>query len=124
MKTAELTIPALAFWVHKANGTLDRDIPNAAFADWMAFVNDTGACPLPLNWALAGPIIEREGISVVFDTWDGAASQWSAGLGFKSQDRDVHYWEHEQVGPTPLIAAMRAYVASVFGEEVLEELKP
>lgn len=50
------------------------------------------------DWAQGGPIIEREKMGV-FPTHDG----WAAGM---------------QSGPTLLIAAMRCYVASQFGDEV------
>ena len=67
--------------------------------------NTTGYC-FSSDWALGGPIIEREGIAINAHL-DG--SEWFA--------RD--YWgEHEQSGPTPLIAAMRCYVASKLGDEV------
>jgi hypothetical protein len=63
------------------------------------------------SWADGGPIIERERIA----SWNDG-SRWHAG-----QDFDT--WpsfeiSHEHTGPTPLIAAMRAYVASKLGEEV------
>ena len=59
------------------------------------------------SWLQGGPIIEREGISVwVFDdvTWK-AENPFTSGV--------------DQVfeGPTPLIAAMRCYVASKLGDE-------
>jgi hypothetical protein len=54
----------------------------------------------------AYPIIEREKIATDPDADDG---QWAAST------RDAPcYW----VGPTPLIAAMRCYVASKLGDEV------
>ena len=62
------------------------------------------------QWAQGGPIIEREGISI--DLWGN--DKWVA-----------NYCEAEQFGPTPLVAAMRSYVASKLGDEVNipEELK-
>jgi hypothetical protein len=56
------------------------------------------------SWALGGPIIEHECISVCEN-----AGTWVAGTSIKGQE---HY------GPTPLIAAMRTYVASHRGEQV------
>jgi hypothetical protein len=54
----------------------------------------------------AYPIIEREKIATDPDADDG---QWAAST------RDAPcYW----VGPTPLVAAMRCYVASKLGDEV------
>jgi hypothetical protein len=60
------------------------------------------------DWAQGGPIIEREEISV---NW--ANGQWQAHT-VNEQD------EYEQIeyGPTPLIAAMRCYVASKLGDTV------
>lgn len=67
------------------------------------------------DWLQGGPIIEREGISLM-QLSDGPANpKWAANfeIGWHSQELDTPH-----VGPTPLIAAMRAYVASKFGEEV------
>ena len=66
--------------------------------------------PYPTDWAHGGPIIEREGITIQ-----------------QSPDRDccmAHNESHAFEGPTPLIAAMRCYVASKLGEivEVPSEL--
>ena len=55
------------------------------------------------DWALAGPIIEREKIELTHDGFEWWARIWA--------DEDYE-------GPTPLIAAMRCYVASVLGDEV------
>ena len=62
------------------------------------------------QWRDGGPIIEREGITIQ-----------------QSPDRDccmAHNESHAFEGPTPLIAAMRCYVASKLGEivEVPREL--
>ena len=56
------------------------------------------------SWAHGGPIIEREGISIYRMT-----SDWSAAYNPSGAAQD---------GPTPLIAAMRCYVASKLGNEV------
>jgi hypothetical protein len=63
------------------------------------------------NWAQGGPIIERERIAIWWAKWDdidSALPVWSA----------VRFNEDDYYGPTPLIAAMRCYVASKLGEEV------
>ena len=57
-----------------------------------------------VNWAQGGQIIEREGISIYRMT-----SDWSAAYNPSGAAQD---------GPTPLIAAMRCYVASKLGDEV------
>lgn len=75
------------------------------------------------NWAQGGPIIERERIVawrpdvIKHHVW-AAIHPESKGLGIYSGHRiDVHY--HDGMpGPTLLVAAMRAYVASKFGEDV------
>lgn len=54
-------------------------------------------------WDQGGPIIERERIEIVpLDTWIA----YTSGR------------EHGRHGPTPLIAAMRAYVAAKLGNEI------
>jgi hypothetical protein len=58
------------------------------------------------DWALAGPIIEREGITVRRYT----DALWDASIGRLDYVAD---------GPTPLIAAMRCYVASKFGDDLV-----
>ena len=55
------------------------------------------------DWAQGGPIIEREKIALYLNGEDG----WTGEDGWKTS-----------TGPTPLIAAMRCYVAIKFGDEV------
>lgn len=71
------------------------------------------------DWAQGGPIIEREGITVSKE--DGG---WSAY--FRDNLFNDDGSEHWQTGPTPLIVAMRCFVASKLGPvvEVPEELAP
>lgn len=63
------------------------------------------------SWEEGGPIIEREQIELTHDRdWreDGEFGRvWQGSVALKHYD-----------GDTPLIAAMRAYVASKLGEEV------
>ena len=63
------------------------------------------------NWAEGGPIIEREKTAIK----ENGYGHWFAKVGAGKWMR----------GPTPLIAAMRCYVASKLGSEVEipEELK-
>jgi len=81
------------------------------------------------SWSTAGPIIEREEIRLDTndhpDLWPWVANKlirWE-----KREDEEMGDWPvyAEGVGDTPLIAAMRCYVASVLGDEVEipEELK-
>lgn len=75
----------------------------------------------PINsWSTAGPIIERECVSLEFFRGAGLARAdvWVA-------TRHEPPAVCEESAPTPLIAAMRCFVASVLGDEVEipEELK-
>jgi hypothetical protein len=101
---------------------LDGAMLDAAVA--MAKGDEPGA-DFSTSWHHAGPIIQRERIEILptLIEWDEAAGEHRA-EGFRALydggcDYD-HCWvgEHEQEGRTMLIAAMRAYVASKFGEEV------
>ena len=58
------------------------------------------------DWAQAGPIIEREKINLGSVLCEGQEF-WTATM-----------YLAESEGPTPLVAAMRCYVASKLGEEV------
>ena len=58
------------------------------------------------DWSQGGPIIEREKIAL--DTW---GEEW---LATRIEGSAIS----EAIGPTPLIAAMRCYVASKLGDEV------
>jgi len=136
MKTAELTGAQLDYWVAKAEGiefVMRGDQPATehefspegpaneySHEDWKMWRYYRPS----LDWAQGGPIIERERINVLEvaewsepgvppDHW-----RWTASL-----DNDTGYYGftgNRQEGPTPLIAAMRAYVASKFGEEVAD----
>jgi len=66
------------------------------------------------DWAKGGPIIEREGINII-----------QSGSWFAEMDADHSGGVIHAEGDTPLIAAMRCYVASKLGDEVEipEELK-
>lgn len=96
MKTAELIGISLDWAVAKANGT-----PNEFnYSTW---------------WTYGGHIIERERISLRVDTRVG---RWVAFL-------DGSEEASRMTGETPLIAAMRCYVASRLGDdvEIPEEIK-
>ena len=73
------------------------------------------------NWKQGGPIIEREGISLSYLYVTDDPFRWAA-----TQKPTLKKVKPDSVyGPTPLIAAMRCYVASRLGDEVEipEELK-
>ena len=71
------------------------------------------------DWAYGGPIIEREKIALehLHGAGDAGADVWVA-------TRCESPCVSEEHGTTPLIAAMRCYVASKLGDEIeMEELK-
>ena len=115
MKTSELTDAALDWAVAKCEGA--TNLRHDTVATWWVDLNgepralSSGWSPRQswhpsTNWAQGGPIIEREGISLGAHL-DG--EEWLA--------RD--YWGmSEQSAPTPLIAAMRCYVASKLGDNI------
>lgn len=59
------------------------------------------------NWNQGGPIIEREKIEFRYDRTGRWANAWIAST-----------LERMLGGPTPLIAAMRCFVASKHGDEI------
>ena len=69
------------------------------------------ALPFSSDWSCGGPIIEREEINIVAPSLDSVEWErlWSA---------DQHERQEIYYGPTPLIAAMRAFCASKLGDEV------
>ena len=122
MKTSELTGAELDLWVARAEGM--DNVPG----EWgNALINDLGRLSVARTrwdgakyfephrkWSDAGPIIEREKLMIqpllVGGDWYG---EWrSVGLSWEGRTHA------DTTGPTPLIAAMRAYVGSKFGEEV------
>ena len=87
--------------------TLDWAVAKCEGYDWMpGDVRFTGAYAprYSTDWARGGPIIEREWISL----WQVGRDYWKADQGGLNS----------MSGSTPLIAAMRCYVASKLGDEV------
>lgn len=73
--------------------------------------------PYSSEWEYGGPIMERKGIWLSCDD----AGEWVASFFPHSESGPVDGPPDVKrifEGPTPLIAAMRAFVASKFGEEV------
>lgn len=100
MKTSEATPLQIDYLVAKCKGgwilSMDSFIPH----------HSLGRMNYSTDWALAGPIIERECIAMWPDEEGGFLASANEGAG-----RDFH-------GETYLIAAMRCYVASKLGDEV------
>ncbi|MDM0024091.1 phage protein NinX family protein [Variovorax saccharolyticus] len=110
MKTSELAGSQLDLWVAKADGRVNAFIsPLKVDVVWDP---DCDEAFMPSSdWADGGPIIESERISVI----PGETNQVGPLVdGWIAEARGARAMD----GPTPLIAAMRAYVASKFGEDV------
>jgi hypothetical protein len=69
------------------------------------------------NWAQGGPIIEREMIQLTPKCMVNPLHGWAAAYRSFDEDDDI-YALHRMRGKTPLIAAMRCYVASKLGDTV------
>jgi hypothetical protein len=106
MKVSELTGAALDWAVAKCIYEPD----DVVICEGRVFAYDdaTKGFNPSTDWAQGGPIIEREGISVATDD----VEPW---CGFIEDDETNTLFFS---GPTPLIAAMRCYVASKMGDEI------
>lgn len=113
MKTSELTGTALDWAVAQCWYGEEYDMSIPLFSDGLLFAPST-------NWSHGGPIIERETIGL---EWGPRLreQEWLAWTPAPEQTAG----EAHAYGPTPLIAAMRCFVASKLGDEieVPEELK-
>jgi hypothetical protein len=103
----------MAVWLKGADG----NVGEAQFHD--------GPYQPSSDWALAGPIIERAGITIDRDCHDlgpGQRTFWQAAVAiFGMIGIDYHPPETKPrlyFGRTPLIAAMRTHVAHKLGDEV------
>jgi hypothetical protein len=71
------------------------------------------------DWSQGGPIIEREGIELLCNTTTEEAKRFIEGThaDWRAAKRPINR-NVRSFGPTPLIAAMRCYVASKLGDDV------
>lgn len=114
VKVSEASGPVLDWMVERALGTHWSDNGYFVFryigCGPNGFISSKPQWNYSTDWAQGGPIIEREGIWVSDPTGDVLhLRQWGA------------LWHgnlHDTRGPTPLIAAMRCFVASKLGDEV------
>ena len=109
MKTNELIGAALDWAVAEAEGFFKTKMASITNGKVDVFYFD-GYTP-STNWALSGEIIESERLSVT--PRDGYWEAYYQDNLFKDDGSDYF-----QMGATPLIAAMRCYVASKMGNEV------
>jgi len=109
IKISEAERQVLDYLVAKCEGM----VPNTPFIA----ANKEYTFKPSTNWTDGGPIIEREGITVSRTDQKSYKGQlpWVAYLiEHLFEDEYEHEYQH---GPTPLIAAMRCYVASKLGDE-------
>ena len=112
VKTSEITGAALNWAVAKCEQIAGVNI-REGYEGLLLVVdaNDFGApATYSTDWSQGGPIIERGGLNL-FQQKGLAAKDGHAWLAYNSE-------KLEQSGPTPLIAAMRCYVASKLGDTV------
>ena len=100
MKTSELTGAALDWAVDKCQGREWESV-----GSFLAY-HDEGQFNYSTDWSLAGPIIEREKITVSYPKPDRICTAFAFD------------WAINAHGPAPLIAAMRCFVASKLGDDV------
>ncbi|WP_244807969.1 phage protein NinX family protein [Caballeronia zhejiangensis] len=126
MKVTELIGPLLDYWVARATRIEDVvSIQKSVLGVEACYLLDTEDntwrlfCP-SVRWADGGPIIARFAIAI----WRGEG-RWLAilpgsnGGAYSGGDDYIDARGYDcYAGATPLIAAMRAYVASKFGESV------
>lgn len=118
LKVSELTGPLLDYWVAKAEGKADPAIYDGQFCSlygsrFHVFAPST-------DWVDGGPIIQRDCIELLyFGSYGRAGQPWEAQIGCDTHYIDQHPGD-AMGGETALIAAMRAKVASVYGDEVPE----
>lgn len=128
VKTSELTGAALDCAVCIANGMQPEDLYLAQIGRHQSLYrrlrDDAGRLNgkyvtgpdllFSQKWEAGGPIIARERISI--RTYATPGHNWVAFLDCGGSS--VSGARARQTGPTPLVAAMRCYVASKLGDEV------
>lgn len=103
MRTDKLTGPALDWAVAKALGLA---------ASWWHDYKLGYPVSSSTDWRQGGPIIEREKINLYTTP---CPEPWKATI---TPDEDQPHYYFRLYGPTPLIAAMRVYVARKLGDEI------
>tara|TARA_R110000868_G_C10764440_1_gene754198 strand:+ start:375 stop:701 length:327 start_codon:yes stop_codon:yes gene_type:complete len=106
IKVSEATNLQIDWLVAKCAGNMGHKLKDF----WLVHMEDPDL-QYSTNWNQGGPILEREKIQLGFGT------MWSAFT--------IDQWPTLTLGETPLIAAMRCFIASRLGDEVdvPEELK-
>lgn len=102
IKVSELTGSALDWAVAKCEGYFET---HGSPSNEVLYLSQHSFSP-STDWAQGGPIIER-GRMYVYPYYNAPPGQWCAECGAEFT-----------FGPTPLVAAMRCYVAAKLGDEI------
>ena len=117
VKTATLKGPALDWAVAKCGGCEAKQIKANGPVH---LFRTAGYEPIPYepstNWSQAGPIIERE-IHNLFK-WNQIEPGPELWCGVHNRKTPEGIYALQADGPTPLVAAMRCFVASRMGDEI------
>ena len=104
MKTSELTGAALDWAVAKCEGYRLDLVPEGNYSP-------------STDWAQGGPIIDRMKLNRLTTNALGGYTASVKLTRINTDDDAYMVWTHGS-GPTPLVAAMRCYVASKLGDDV------
>jgi hypothetical protein len=103
MKTSELTGAALDWAVAKCESLTVRIDGGMVRLIGQPFDRHYDFWAPSTDWEQGGPIIEREGVALYL---------------YGNQEWNAHVGHKESIGQTPLIAAMRCFIAFKLGDEV------
>jgi len=149
MKVSKLESPLLDYWVARCLGHEARIVGGCEIIDWNRPGTKVNGCRFEptTDWRQAGRIIEEDqiylepphdvhasnfrpdgtlkGVWITYEAWHATVSArtrtWSQGPDDAANMVGGRVGRGE--GPTPLIAAMRAKVASHYGDDVPEEIE-
>jgi len=125
LQTSELTGVVLDYWTARADGLKAKMLRAGERLNGVALDSDICAAltpgfdnwwqPYHVTWFTLGDLIEREGLAI----GPRAHPDLIATMTWAAQPYTGKSPQH--IGPTPLVAAARAFVASRFGDTVPDE---
>lgn len=114
IKTADLTGPALDWAVAQCESVEVEYINDGRTRCLLRVSPFTSMYHPTVDWAIGGPLIEREEVGLKRNAPCSRGREWEASPSITAKGAGGK-WGY---GPTPLIAAMRCLVASRLGDEV------